>query len=1728
MAPHIERHRGEWKPIDKEFKYTWGQKGNLYNPDFRIDPKYYDLFAGLKEGEDRIQRLHLCGWWKLRRIPDTQVEPVWDEEAKDWRGGEERPENDVGLKEEFWRPETDDSQWPWFFVPWDWNRVMGASGWRYEQAGVGWFRRKFRVGALPPGYRAILHFEYVGKTSTVWVNDEKIGSYTVYETHPGGSLSRGHSAEQHEYDITHAVEANAENTVTVRVFHNGLHRYKGGTHLRTQTGGIWQPVWIDVVPAVYAETIYCTPNLKDSSVSLRCFFRNAGTEAYKPAFRARIKPWQSYRFVPPVKAAQTVAELGTREIPPGRSEVTLEVALNDPVTWDIETPFLYHVQLYASEPGLLADGKEALIGQARFGFREFKTDTVKGQFRLNGKRCFLGGLQTYEQFRGDMVLGMNFEEWAANWFKMLRAANVTHLRWHSGHLQNCWYDTADEIGMLMVVERLMPLNYDGSPEWKASVKRLIDDYYNHPSVVTYSLGNEQYSSVNPEKILKWAPVSTKIYEEYKRWDETRPITTCSGSGGGLGLKPEDRHKWPKSDYHDNHDYIAGGVQHYTEVGPSIDRCARELNELNPGLRKPYVNGECGLINPDKYDLFYPLAKALPNMDRALYAKLVNRFVSQTTKLSRKVHNSWLISLLGLGSYLEGPDAVNWDARGHLLEEYRIRGMEQVGFELHSTEGGFTGNTEYLKRPIPLEKYLKTFTTFQVLKAKLAPLFVTCDDLTRNAFAGRPLSFKLIAINDTLQDVPEVTVSMAVTDGDKEVVAKTVRISPFTQEEHHHVPTEIALPAEVKTGHYDLVLVMKDSGERILAKNSHRLHIFGKEPLLKAAQARKVAVYLGQKQQGAGLKQVLDAQGVAYAETKDFSELEQSQVLIIGPDAFDEDANEKIDAVRKFVRNGGRLLVLCQNGLTMMPVVEGLRYRGCGPFSGSDVVTFEHPALGGFERKDFRLWNGKVLPTTMSLTPLTPAVLVAAARTYRAMNDMGMSVGEIKLGNGVYLFSQLRAVENCKNDSVAARYLNQLLRYCIGKDWTTKYAAAVTGGDEKFKRPASGSAFMVDLRPYCNMGFVDEVADDRKGGWSDQGPGGDMRVLPLGKQTFVGVPFDIIDPAKNENRSCIVLGDKRYKPYFPERVDGIQVGRRATHLYFLMAHTYCPREGKIGKFVFRYPWGGFGVTREIALELEVGRNCVDWTRVNNSLPGAAVAFESVHPEWTKNVGALVIPWENPVPEEKIESIDFISYGTAVPILVAVTGTTKVRDADGKSGMTPGYWKLDEGAGSVVADALGKHPKGTLSGAPQWVTGKFGKAVRLDGPNDLVTIERPKVVQVVGAPPPSFSISVWIKVAKEQHGRAVGVVSTWADRKPPNSGYNIIVKDPQGKGEYRIFSCIGRGEALVSDGVVNDDQWRHVVVAHDGESGTVSMWVDGVKQKRSNRVAFAPSPSGITLGKYYSPTRGAKSFSGVIDELRIVDAALGEKDIVQLHASPETWEPPASAEHVKPLAEKPIPAKVKGEFELDANTLAVWRFSEERWAGEPGEVRDASGHGHNGKARGGATTADGRFGRCGSFQGEKASVYVQQYDDRIAFHNKSFSVELWFKTDDLSRDWQGLFSSGGDSTVGVHLNCHQRRIYAYVCPGGDGKTYKTLWSAPDSIQEGRWHYLAVTRNAGTGLMALYVDAVEKATVTAAGELGTKPDDRGKLMGAGLVGCLDEVRISDIARTAEEVSAYYKSAQ
>ncbi|MCC6422497.1 MAG: hypothetical protein IT447_03390 [Phycisphaerales bacterium] len=194
---------------------------------------------------------------------------------------------------------------------------------------------------------------------------------------------------------------------------------------------------------------------------------------------------------------------------------------------------------------------------------------------------------------------------------------------------------------------------------------------------------------------------------------------------------------------------------------------------------------------------------------------------------------------------------------------------------------------------------------------------------------------------------------------------------------------------------------------------------------------------------------------------------------------------------------------------------------------------------------------------------------------------------------------------------------------------------------------------IDLKPYVNRGFADNVAADKIGGFTDEGTN-DLSLLPSGDYKSHGVPFRIIDPNANDGKSCLVMGSK-LRDYFPMHVEGIKVHHRLTKISFfhLITNGYQSNYGAQNQVIFTYVIHYTDGSQE-TIPVREGDNIADWWSHKDPLH-ARIAFEIPNPmtdrvsvfqyDWTSSKGASA----------RVESIDIHSGdGTAIPVVLAITG------------------------------------------------------------------------------------------------------------------------------------------------------------------------------------------------------------------------------------------------------------------------------------------------------------------------------------------------------------------------------------------------------------------------------------------------------------------------------------------
>ncbi len=148
--------------------------------------------------------------------------------------------------------------------------------------------------------------------------------------------------------------------------------------------------------------------------------------------------------------------------------------------------------------------------------------------------------------------------------------------------------------------------------------------------------------------------------------------------------------------------------------------------------------------------------------------------------------------------------------------------------------------------------------------------------------------------------------------------------------------------------------------------------------------------------------------------------------------------------------------------------------------------------------------------------------------------------------------------------------------------------------------------LLDLRSHMNMGFRDEVANDGKGGWTDQGSDNDLRTMTPGKKSFAGIRFQIVDPDKNQGKSCLSFRGKARPAFLKEAEFELPQKPKGQYLYLLNGLAWPPPPGACcGLVDIRYEDGSVE-TRELKNGVDTGNF---WSPKN--LENAYVGWETVN-------------------------------------------------------------------------------------------------------------------------------------------------------------------------------------------------------------------------------------------------------------------------------------------------------------------------------------------------------------------------------------------------------------------------------------------------------------------------------------------------------------------------------------
>ncbi|OGX82097.1 glycoside hydrolase family 2 TIM barrel-domain containing protein [Hymenobacter coccineus] len=360
----------------------------------------------------------------------------------------------------------------------DFPRVMSTPSEKYttfkERNPVGSYRRDFTVPTAWKGRRTFITFDGVDAGFFVWVNGRKVG-YSV------------NSRNAAEFDLTKYLKP-GPNTLAVEVY-----RFTSGSYLENQDmwrlSGIFRNVTLWSAPMEHIRDYFIKtdldPQFRDADVLVTAKVKNYGPTPVK----ARALKATLYNGTTAVAGA-----LGEKTVPalrPGQeTTVTLRFHVRNPQKWTAETPKLYTTVL------ALQEGSAAVeTVSSRTGFRELE---IKGRlFTVNGVPIKLKGVNRHENWPDDGHAVT--EAQMIRDLELIKQANCNHVRTCHYSDDPRWYELCDEFGIYLVAEANVECHeqqnqFNEEPTFKAAiVDRNVanaENFKNHPSVVIWSLGNE--------------------------------------------------------------------------------------------------------------------------------------------------------------------------------------------------------------------------------------------------------------------------------------------------------------------------------------------------------------------------------------------------------------------------------------------------------------------------------------------------------------------------------------------------------------------------------------------------------------------------------------------------------------------------------------------------------------------------------------------------------------------------------------------------------------------------------------------------------------------------------------------------------------------------------------------------------------------------------------------------------------------------------------------------------------------------------------------------------------------------------------------------------------------------------------------------------------------------------------------------------------------------------------
>lgn len=398
---------------------------------------------------------------------------------------------------------------------------------KHFYVGYGWYRKRFEIPAAWAGKQVSLEFDGVFQDAEIYVNGQRAGR------HRGGYTG-------FSIDLTPYVRPGG-NSIAVRVNNlwDATLAPRAGEHVFS--GGIYRDVRMvatDPVHVTWYGTFVRTPEVdaRRATLQLETEIRNASAAPRTISLRSRVYDPEGRL----VARAETQATLQ-----PGSVETIRQAPppLAAPRLWSPRSPVLYKLV-----SGIYAGGKLVDEFTTPFGVRSIEWTAERGFF-LNGEHVYLVGANVHQDHAGwgDAVTRTA----ARRDVRMVKEAGFNFIRGSHYPHSPAFSQATDELGVLFWSEVAFwgIGGYGADPGWFSSAyppdpkdrpgfeesvlaqsAEMIRIHRNHPSIIAWSNGNENFFTV-PEAMPAMRDFIRRQVRFMKALDPSRPVAIGGAQRG---------------------------------------------------------------------------------------------------------------------------------------------------------------------------------------------------------------------------------------------------------------------------------------------------------------------------------------------------------------------------------------------------------------------------------------------------------------------------------------------------------------------------------------------------------------------------------------------------------------------------------------------------------------------------------------------------------------------------------------------------------------------------------------------------------------------------------------------------------------------------------------------------------------------------------------------------------------------------------------------------------------------------------------------------------------------------------------------------------------------------------------------------------------------------------------------------------------------------------------------